>query len=56
MKGVLGVIKLDGLKAGRTCPGDDKYEKPCVGRRIKQTGKTSLRVEFPFLSGIGRPD
>lgn len=46
-------IQTDGLKACRTCPGDE-YMELCVGRRIRQTGRTSIGAEIPVLSGIGK--
>ena len=48
-------VQTDGLKACRTCPGDEN-EKLCLGRRIRQIGKTSTGLEIPMLAGVSTAD
>jgi hypothetical protein len=43
-------VQTDGLKTCRTCPGDE-YAELCVGRRIRQTGRTGLGLDIPVLNG-----
>lgn len=53
MAGACWAVQIEGLKACRTCPGDE-YLELCLGRRIRQSGMTGIGLEIPVLSGIGQ--